>query len=123
MIFLRLTGCIFAAAAAFSAACIDAHAAGAFAVGNCGAYGFSYDYREAEAARRAAVAQCDGACKTVPVTRACAALAIDAGKSCGAYGYATARKLGAAQNTALKECYGHGGKDCMIRAWICDAKG
>ena len=74
-------------------------------------------------AKRAAVEQCDGACKAVPVMRACAALAIDAGKSCGAHGYATARKLGAAQNTALKECYGHGGKDCMIRAWICDSKG
>ena len=72
---------------------IDARAAGAFAVGNCGAYGFSYDYAEAEAAKRAAVAQCDGACTTVAVMRACAALAIDAGKACGAYGYATARKL------------------------------
>ena len=123
MIFLRLTGCFFAAAALLGLAHVDARAAGAFAVGNCGAYGFSYDYTEAEAAKRAAVEQCDGACKAVPVTRACAALAIDAGKSCGAYGYATARKLGAAQNTALKECYGHGGKDCMIRAWICDAKG
>jgi len=123
MIFLRLTGCIFAAAAMCTVPNIGARAAGAFAVGNCGAYGFSYDYAEAEAAKRAAVAQCDGACTSVPVMRACAALAIDAGKSCGAYGYATARKLGAAQNTALKECYGHGGKDCMIRAWICDAKG
>ena len=123
MIFLRLTGCIFAAAAMIAVADVDARGAGAFAVGNCGAYGFSYDYKEAEAAKRAAVAQCDGACTTVPVMRACAALAIDAGKACGAYGYATARKLGAAQNTALKECFGHGGKDCMIRAWICDAKG
>ena len=34
-----------------------------------------------------------------------------------------ASKLGVAQNTALKYCYNYGGKDCMIRAWICDAKG
>jgi hypothetical protein len=66
---------------------VETLAAGAFAVGNCGTYGFSYDYTEADAAGRAAVEQCDGACKAVPVTRACAALAIDAGKSFGAYGY------------------------------------
>ena len=32
------------------------------------------------------------------------------------------RELGAAQNTALKHCYKYGGKDCVIRAWICDGK-
>ena len=32
-------------------------------------------------------------------------------------------RLGAAQNTALQFCYKYGGKDCVIRAWICDAKG
>ena len=37
-------------------------------------------------------------------------------------GYANAPKLGAAQNTALKHCYKYGGKDCVIRAWICDGK-
>jgi hypothetical protein len=102
---------------------VDGRAAGAFAVGNCGAYGFSYDYPQAEAARQAAAGKCDGECKTIPVTKACAAFAVDVKDACGAHGYATAPKLGAAQNTALKQCYNFGGKDCMIRAWICDIKG
>ena len=31
--------------------------------------------------------------------------------------------LGEAQNSALRQCYQSGGKDCVIRAWACDAKG
>ena len=42
---------------------------------------------------------------------------------CGPNGYANASRLGVAQNTALKHCYKYGGKDCVIRAWICDGKG
>ena len=34
-----------------------------------------------------------------------------------------ANRLGPAQNTALKQCYSNGGKDCVIRAFVCDAKG
>jgi hypothetical protein len=117
----------FVAAIAFSAmlalSVVDARAAGAFAVGNCGAYGFSYDYPQADAAQQAAKAQCNGDCKVIPIKRACAAFAIDGSNLCGPHGYATAPRLGAAQNTALQQCYSHGGKDCMIRAWICDAKG
>ncbi len=93
------------------------------AVGNCGAYGFAYDYPEAEAAKQAAIGKCEGECTTIPVHRACAAFAVDAANACGAHGYATAPKLGTAQNTALKQCHSYGGKDCMIRAWICDALG
>jgi hypothetical protein len=112
-----------AAAAMLAMTVVDGRAAGAFAVGNCGAYGFSYDYPEAEAAQQAAVGQCSGECKVIPLKRACAAFAVDGANACGAHGYATAPKLGAAQNTALRQCYDYGGKDCMIRAWICDAKG
>jgi hypothetical protein len=43
--------------------------------------------------------------------------------SCGAHGYAVARRLGEAENIALRYCYRFGGKDCVIRAWLCDAKG
>ena len=32
-------------------------------------------------------------------------------------------RLGEAQNSALRHCYEYGGKDCVIRAWVCDAKG
>ncbi len=99
-------------------------AAGALAVGACGAYGFAYDYARPEGARAAALGKCAGDCKIVtPIKRNCAALAVEVGKSCGAFGYAAARRLGRAQNTALRYCYRYGGKDCVIRAWVCDAKG
>ena len=123
MTFGRFFCCAVAAAAMLAIAIVDGRAAGAFAVGDCGAYGFSYDYPEAQGATQAATGQCSGECKVIPVKRACAAFAIDGANTCGAHGYATAPKLGAAQNTALRQCYNHGGKDCMIRAWICDARG
>lgn len=100
-----------------------AQAAGAFAIGTCGAYGFAYDYAQSVGANSAAQGKCSGDCRVVPVHKACAAFAIDGTNACGAYGYATAPRLGAAQNTALQQCYKFGGRECVIRAWICDAKG
>ena len=44
-------------------------------------------------------------------------------KNAPASAYAVARRLGQAQNTALRQCYEYGGKECVIRAWACDAKG
>ena len=99
------------------------HAAGALAIGSCGAYGFAYDYAREPAASRAALGKCHGGCKVVALSRACGAIAIDAKNACGAHGYAVAARLGEAQNVALKQCYEYGGKDCVIRAWACDAKG
>jgi hypothetical protein len=101
------------------------HAAGALAVGSCGAYGFAYDYKQEHAARSAALGKCaGGGCKVVAaMKRNCAALAVDGRNMCGAYGFAAAARLGPAQNTALKQCYQNGGKDCMIRAFVCDAEG
>ncbi len=123
--FTRFFCCLAIAAALLIAGIVGGQAAGAFALGNCGAYGFSYDFPQtnADAARQAALGKCSGDCKVVPVQGACAAFAIDGTNVCGAHGYATAPKLGAAQNTALRQCYQYGGKDCVIRAWICDAKG
>jgi Domain of unknown function (DUF4189) len=115
--------CLVAAMALLIAGSAAANAAGAFAIGTCGAYGFAYDYRQPEAASDAAEKKCSGDCKLVPVRKACAAFAIDGANACGAYGYASAAKLGAAQNTALRQCYKYGGHDCVIRAWICDVKG
>ena len=102
-----------------------AQAAGALAVGACGAYGFAYDYKQQITARSAALAKCKGDdCKVVTARkRGCAALAIDGSNACGALGYAAAARLGPAQNTALRQCYRFGGKDCVIRAFVCDAKG
>ena len=114
---------VLVAAALFGAA-NTAKAAGAIAIGACAAYGYSYDHPNPEAAHAAAIANCSGTCKqVVPTKKGCAAFAIDGRKPCGPNGYASAARLGDAQNTALKFCYKHGGKDCVIRAWICDGKG
>ena len=100
-------------------------AAGAMAIGTCAAYGYAFDYRHADAARVAAQGKCLGAdCKVVAtLRRSCAAFAIDGHRPCGPHGYASARRLGQAENVALKSCYQYGGKDCVIRAFACDAKG
>jgi hypothetical protein len=100
-------------------------AAGALAIGACGSYGFAYDYTRSDAAQTEAMRKCSGkGCRVVAhMKRNCAAYAIDMRNACGSYGYASAARLGPAQNTALRQCYSNGGKDCVIRAFICDAKG
>ncbi len=101
-----------------------ARAAGALAIGACGAYGFAFDFAVDQVARNAALRKCEGDCKVVAaVSRNCAAFAIDVKNMCGSYGFATAARLGPAQNHALRQCYLHGGKDCVLRAFVCDAKG
>ncbi|MVT49253.1 DUF4189 domain-containing protein [Bradyrhizobium yuanmingense] len=101
----------------------EAHAAGAIAVGKCGAYGQAYDYAAEDEARAAAQKQCKGDCTTVTMKRACAAMSVDLTNPCGAYGYAVKPKISASLNAATRECYKYGGKECVIRAWACDAKG
>lgn len=99
------------------------HAAGAFAIGKCGAYGQAFDYPAEAAAIAAARKQCGGNCETVTMKRSCAALAIDLANPCGAHGYAVAPRISASLNNATRKCYEFGGKECVIRAWACDAKG
>jgi len=99
-------------------------AAGALAIGACGAYGFAFDFAADPVARSAALRKCEGDCKVVAaVSRNCAAFAIDMQNACRSYGFATAARLGPAQNNALRQCYLNGGKDCVVRAFVCDAKG
>jgi Domain of unknown function (DUF4189) len=102
-----------------------AHAAGAFAVGACGAYGYGYDYRKMTEARTAAMKQCAGSsCKVIgTIRRGCAALAIDAERPCGSFGWAVSPHLGKAENASLHRCYEFGGHDCVVRAFACDEKG
>jgi hypothetical protein len=100
-----------------------ADAAGAFAVGKCGAYGQAFDYATSKAAVAAAREQCTGKCETVTMTRACAALSIDMANPCGAHGYAVAPRISTSLNNATRKCYEFGGKECVIRAWACDARG
>ena len=101
----------------------QALAAGAFAIGKCGAYGQAYDYAGEKVARAAARKQCKGDCTTLTVKRACAALAVDMANPCGAHGYAVKPKISSSLNEATRKCYESGGKECVIRAWACDAKG
>ncbi|WP_430715325.1 DUF4189 domain-containing protein [Rhodopseudomonas pseudopalustris] len=101
----------------------SAQAAGAFAVGKCGAYGKAFDYPAEAAAIAAARKQCRGDCTTITMRRACAALAIDLLNPCGPHGYAVEPKISSSLNEATRKCYEYGGKECVIRAWACDAKG
>jgi hypothetical protein len=101
----------------------ESWAAGAFAVGKCGAYGQAFDYAGEAGARAAALKQCKGECTTVTMKRACAALSIDMTNPCGAHGYAVESKISNTLNTATRKCYEFGGKECVIRAWACDARG
>lgn len=102
-----------------------ARAAGALAVGKCGAYGQAFDYSDVAQARSSALAQCqDKHCRVVAdLSRACAALAVDMIDPCRANGWGRSAKLGSAQNGALKACYKDGGKDCVIRTFLCDDRG
>ena len=101
-----------------------ARAAGALAVGKCGAYGEAYDFRNLAEASRSALGKCKGDdCRVVAtVKRGCAALAVDYANACGGRGFGMAPRLGAAQNVALKHCYADGAKECVIRTFFCDAK-
>jgi hypothetical protein len=100
-----------------------AQAAGAFAIGKCGAYGRAYDYPAENVARAAALKQCKGDCTTVTMKRACAALSIDMTNPCGPHGYAVEPRISSSLNAATRKCYEFGGKECVIRAWACDARG
>jgi hypothetical protein len=102
-----------------------APAAGALAIGACGAYGQAYGFRNLDQARQSALAKCEGhGCRVVTtVRRGCAAFAVDFTNGCGAHGWGKAGKLGRAQNAALRGCYRNGGKECVIRTFFCDAKG
>jgi hypothetical protein len=101
----------------------ESWAAGAFAVGKCGAYGQAFDYAGEADARAAARKQCKGDCTTVTMKRACAALSVDMTNPCGAHGYAIKPHISSSLNAATRKCYEFGGKECVIRAWACDAKG
>jgi hypothetical protein len=125
MVLLRRVGAAVVALFIFAMAIGAAHAAGSFAVGACGAFGYGYDFRKLTEARAVAMKKCVGqACKVVgDIKRGCAALAIDAKHPCGSYGWAINQHLGKAENASLKRCYDFGGRDCVVRAWACDEKG
>jgi hypothetical protein len=120
---VRFAACFAALAFLMSAAPADA--AGALATGQCGAFGYAFDDVSPEAAALRARAQCKGRdCKVVTSFRkTCAAFAIDAKNTCGPHAWAQAGTLAYAQNVASEQCHRHGGRTCVIRAWVCDQKG
>jgi len=100
-------------------------AAGALAVGRCGAFGQAFDYVNIGQARAQALSQCRSSdCRVVvDLTKACAALAVDIVDPCKANGWGRSARLAGAQNGALRACYKDGGTDCVIRTFMCDARG
>ena len=122
---LRMAARAVAAAFFLIAALGAAHAAGALAVGTCGAYGYGYDFHKVTDARAAAMRKCTGnGCKVVgTIRRGCAAMAVDVKHPCGSFGWAIDSHLGRAENLSLRRCYEFGGKDCVVRAFACDEKG
>src|SRR6266702_5024145 len=94
----------------------ETRAAGAFAIGKCGAYGQAYDYPAESAARQAALKQCKGDCTAVTMKHACAAFAVDMANPCGPHGYAVRAKISNSLNEATRKCYKFGGKQFVIRA-------
>jgi hypothetical protein len=67
--------------------------------------------------------QCKGECTAVTMKRACAAFSVDMTNPCGPHGYAVDSKISRSLNAATRKCYEYGGKECVIRAWACDARG
>jgi hypothetical protein len=102
-----------------------ARAAGALAIGSCGAFGEAFDFGTVDEARKSALSKCQNdTCRVVTTAkRGCAAFAVDFGNPCGAHGWGKGARLGASQNDALRSCYRDGGKECVIRTFFCDAKG
>ncbi len=102
-----------------------ARAAGALAIGSCGAFGEAFDFGSIDQASQSALAKCQGeSCRVVTTARrGCAAFAVDFANPCGAHGWGKGPRLGGSQNAALEACYRDGGKECVIRTFFCDAKG
>jgi hypothetical protein len=102
-----------------------ARAAGALAIGSCGAFGEAFDFGSVDQASQSALSKCQGeSCRVVTTARrGCAAFAVDFTNPCGAHGWGKGPRLGRSQNEALEACYRDGGKECVIRTFFCDAKG
>ena len=116
---------LMASAAVMLVAVSQARAAGALAVGTCGAYGQAFDFGSVKTASASARSRCKARpCRVVAtVKRGCAAFSVDFSNPCGGHGWGKASRLGPAQNVALRSCYSHGGKDCIIRTFFCDGRG
>ncbi|MGI0135206.1 MAG: DUF4189 domain-containing protein [Candidatus Micrarchaeaceae archaeon] len=99
------------------------HAAGALAVGKCGAFGSSWNYKSQVLAQGAALTRCpDTSCQVyLTVVTSCVALAYDT-NNC-AWGANTGLTLQQAVAAAIAACQQHGGTNCVIRTSFCDTSG
>ena len=111
-------------AGALIASGATAQARGALAIGNCGAWGGSWNYDNDDEARDRALSECKGRnCRVVTSFNGlCAAFAIDRARTCGAWGWATRESQSQAENVAIRECENAGGRNCQIRAKFCDGQ-
>ena len=122
---LVVASLFLAIATLMTVAVSTARAAGALAIGSCGAFGEAFDFGSIEQASQSALSKCQGeSCRVVTTARrGCAAFAVDFTNPCGAHGWGKGPRLGRSQNEALEACYKDGGKECVIRTFFCDAKG
>ncbi len=121
---VRLGASVAVLAGVLIASVATVQARGAPAVGNCGAWGGSWNYDDDDEARDRALAECKGRnCKVVTSFNGlCAAFATDRARSCGAWGWATRERQSTAENVAIRECENAGGRNCQIRARFCDGQ-
>jgi hypothetical protein len=119
---IRLGARIAMLAGVLIASVATAQARGALAIGNCGAWGGSWNYNDDEEARDRALSECKGRnCRIVTsFDGLCAAYAIDRDRTCGAWGWSTRERQSAAEEVAIRECENAGGRNCQIRAHFCD---
>jgi len=120
-----LLGLVLTAGAFFTVE--TARADGALVIGDCGAYGYSFNYKSESEATDRAMKECrdhNGKnCKAVATLSGnCAAFATDRSRSCGAWGWATRSSRGAAENEAVAQCRKYGGKNCRVRTQFCDSQ-
>ncbi len=79
---------LLASATLMAVAVNTARAAGALAIGSCGAFGDAHDFRTIEERRHSALSKCRGdSCRVVTTAkRGCAPFAVDFTNPCGAHG-------------------------------------
>ena len=124
---VRLGACLAVLAAvlvALTSSVSTVQARGALAIGDCGAWGGSWNYDDDEDARERARSECKGRnCKVVTSFEGLwAAFAVDRSRSCGAWGWATRQRQSQAEDVAIDECEKAGGRNCQIRARFCDGR-
>ncbi len=111
---------LLASATLMAVAVNTARAAGALAIGSCGAFGDAYDFRTIEEPRQSALSKCRGdSCRVVTTAKkGCAAFAVDFTNPCGARGWGRGARLGGTQNEALQACFRDGGNERVIRLFF-----